>query len=94
MNAAYRVASTSDGTRSDRLSRLAMQTSEVVMVSGHSGAGKSCLVRGVGTCFEKRGWSFLRCKFDRVGESDQSTAVLEQSMRLCRYSREILRMIP
>ena len=49
-------------------SRMTGKKSEVVMVSGHSGAGKSRLVKLAGACLEKRGWVFLRCKFDRVGE--------------------------
>ena len=52
----------------DRRSRLSRKKSEVVMVSGHSGAGKSRLVRVGGACLERRGWLFLQCKFDRVGE--------------------------
>jgi hypothetical protein len=52
----------------DRFARLAGMKSEVVMVSGHSGAGKSCLVRIGCACLEMGGWLFLRCKFDRVGE--------------------------
>jgi hypothetical protein len=49
-------------------SRMAGKKSEIVMVSGHSGAGKSRLVKLGGACLEKKGWLFLRCKFDRVGE--------------------------
>ena len=36
------------------------------MISGNSGAGKSRLVKLGGMSLEKRGWRFLRCKFDRV----------------------------
>eukprot|EP00970_Alexandrium_tamarense_P009155 scaffold1803_cov195-Alexandrium_tamarense.AAC.31 len=38
----------------------------MVMVSGHSGSGKSRLVREIRAPLEKQGWIFLRCKFDRV----------------------------
>jgi ATP-dependent RNA helicase DDX31/DBP7 len=56
------------GALDDRHYRLAGKKSEIVMVSGHSGAGKSRLVRMGGASLEKRGWLFLQCKFDRVGE--------------------------
>lgn len=50
-------------------SGLAGMRSEVIMVSGHSGSGKSQLVRVGGLCLENKGWRCLRCKFDREGES-------------------------
>lgn len=61
-----------DGGLDDRQCRLAGKKSEVVMVSGHSGAGKSRLVKLAGACLEKRGWLVLRCKFDRIGELPQN----------------------
>jgi hypothetical protein len=61
MNAADQVA--------DINAEFAGMKSAVVMVSGQSGSGKSQLVRAGGLYLEKRGWRFLRCKFDRVGES-------------------------
>lgn len=69
MTAADRVIRIKDGSMGDKLSRLAGRKSEVVMISGHSGAGKSCLVKLGGACLEKKGWLFLRCKFDQGGES-------------------------
>ena len=48
------------------LSGLSGKRREVVMISGNSGAGKSRLVKLGGMSLEKRGWRFLRCKFDRV----------------------------
>jgi hypothetical protein len=61
MNAADQVANGN--------SWFAGMKSAVIMVSGNSGSGKSQLVRAGGLCLEKKGWRFLRCKFDRVGES-------------------------
>jgi hypothetical protein len=70
MIAADRVTFVREGALGDRLTRLISgKKSEVVMVSGHSGAGKSRLVSLGGVGLQKRGWLFLRCKFDRVGES-------------------------
>ena len=73
MIAADRVTFVREGALGDRLTRLISgKKSEVVMVSGHSGAGKSRLVSLGGVGLQKRGWLFLRCKFDRVGESKSS----------------------
>jgi hypothetical protein len=68
MIAADRVTCDREDALDDRYARLTGKKSEVVMVSGHSGAGKSRLVRVGGACLEMGGWLFLRCKFDRVGE--------------------------
>jgi len=70
MIAADRVTRVREGALGDNThySRLAGKKSEIVMVSGHSGAGKSRLVKLGGACLEKKGWLFLQCKFDRVGE--------------------------
>ena len=63
INAADRVASLRHDPIFEGLSGLSR---EVVMVSGNSGAGKSRLVKLGGLSLKKRGWRFLRCKFDRV----------------------------
>jgi len=68
MDAAERVGSIWDDPIFEGLACLKGRKREVVMVSGHSGAGKSQLVRSCGSFLEKRRWRFLRCKFDRVGE--------------------------
>lgn len=52
----------------DGLTSLMGKKTSVIMVSGHPGAGKSCLVRLGGKCLEKNGWRFLQCEFDRVGK--------------------------
>ena len=62
MDAATRVMT----NYGDDPSKLNLIKTEVVMVSGEPGAGKSRLVRFGGTQLEKRGWCFLHCKFDRV----------------------------
>jgi len=66
MDAAERVATIRDDPIFNGLSGLVGKRKEVIMVSGHSGAGKSRLVRLGGKLLEERGWIFLRCKFDRV----------------------------
>ena len=63
INAADRVASLKHDPIFEGLSGLSR---EVVMVSGNAGAGKSKLVKLGGLSLKKRGWRFLRCKFDRV----------------------------
>ena len=68
MEASERVAPIKDDPIFTDLMKLIAKRAEVVMVSGHSGAGKSSLVRWGGAGLEKRGWRILRCKFDRVGE--------------------------
>ena len=68
MDVADQVASSRDDPIPDGYSGLLAMRTAVIMVSGHSGSGKSQLVRVGGLCLEKRGWRFLRCKFDRVGE--------------------------
>ena len=70
MDAADRVATIQDDPLFGSLLDLMGKRREVIMISGHSGAGKSQLVRSGGALLEKRGWRFLRCKFDRVGESN------------------------
>lgn len=76
MATANQVTCVRDIEQCNRLSRLARKKSEVVMVSGHSGAGKSRLVRVGAARLEKLGWLFLRCKFDRVGEFKLSSRTL------------------
>jgi len=66
MDAADRVANVQDDPLFGGLLRLTGKKREVIMVSGHSGAGKSQLVKSGGALLEKRGWWSLRCKFDRV----------------------------
>jgi len=70
MDAADRVATTRDDPIFNGLNGLAGRRKEVIMVSGHSGSGKSRLVRLGGTLLEKNGWRFLRCKFDRVAHPE------------------------
>mmetsp|Transcript_11470 Transcript_11470/g.24449 ORF Transcript_11470/g.24449 Transcript_11470/m.24449 type:complete len:1640 (+) Transcript_11470:109-5028(+) len=70
LDAAERVAAIRDDPIFDGLSGLAGKRKEVVMVSGHSGAGKSHLVASGGSRLEEKGWIFLRCKFDRVAQSE------------------------
>lgn len=67
MDAANRVSSLRRDPIFDMLAGLKGKRREVVMVSGHSGAGKSRLVRVGSARLEEKGWRFLRCKFDRVG---------------------------
>ena len=62
MDAAERVATIRDDPIFNGLSGLMGKRKEVIMVSGHSGAGKSRLVRLGGKLLEERGWIFLRCK--------------------------------
>jgi len=66
MDAANRVVSSETDPLLSRVVRSNLKKTEVVMVSGSPGAGKSRLVRLGGTQLEKRGWCFLQCKFDRV----------------------------
>ena len=63
LDAADRVAARRDDNRLRR-------KTEFAMVSGSPGAGKSQLVRVVGTALEKNGWRMLQCKFDRVAHSE------------------------
>mmetsp|Transcript_20431 Transcript_20431/g.44255 ORF Transcript_20431/g.44255 Transcript_20431/m.44255 type:complete len:1572 (-) Transcript_20431:548-5263(-) len=70
MDAADRVATTRDDPIFNGLNGLAGRRKEVIMVSGHSGSGKSRLVRLGGALLEKNGWRFLRCKFDRVARPE------------------------
>jgi hypothetical protein len=79
MVVADRVTRTIDkGALHHRHNRLAGKKSEIVMVSGHSGAGKSRLVCMGGASLENRGWLFLRCKFDRVGELNSLIYIIPQ----------------
>ena len=61
MNAANRVVEIRDEPITGRDARSKLNKTEVVMVSGNPGAGKSRLVRLAGTQLEKRGWCFLQC---------------------------------
>ncbi|KAL7430231.1 hypothetical protein ACHAXH_004516 [Discostella pseudostelligera] len=70
MNAANRVVSDETDPLLSRVVRSNLKKTEVVMVSGSPGAGKSRLVRLGGTQLEKRGWCFLQCKFDRVAHPE------------------------
>ncbi|KAL3804648.1 hypothetical protein HJC23_008463 [Cyclotella cryptica] len=47
---------------------------EVIMISGHSGCGKSMLVNELMTSLEKNGWGIIQCKFDTL--SSGTSAVI------------------
>ena len=64
IDAADRVATTSNDPIFSQLTALSGKKKEVVMISGNPGSGKSHLARSIGTHLEGRGWLFLRCKFD------------------------------
>merc|ERR1719253_2392624 len=66
MNAAERMTTVMDDPIFGGLVKVIGKRREVIMVSGHSGSGKSRLVTSGGSSLEKRGWRFLRCKFDRT----------------------------
>ena len=71
VDAADRVASIrDDDIIFDGLARLRRKKTEIVMVSGSPGAGKSRLVRIVGKDLDKKGWKILHCKFDRLVHSE------------------------
>ena len=69
-DAADRVANRRVDPMFDGLARLTGNKTEVVMVSGSPGSGKSHLVRLRGEGLEKRGWRFVQCKFDRVVQAE------------------------
>jgi predicted ATPase len=66
LNAANRVVRNIGGDACGSDARSKLSVTEVVMVSGTPGAGKSRLVKFGGTQLKKRGWCFLQSKFDRV----------------------------
>ncbi len=70
IDAADRVASQTNDPLFDRLARSTGKKTEIVMVSGSPGSGKSRLVRIGGKRLEKGGWRILQCKFDRVVHSE------------------------
>jgi predicted ATPase len=69
-DAADRVANRRVDPMFDGLARLTGNKTEVVMVSGSPGSGKSHLVRLGWKGLEKRGWRFVQCKFDRVVQAE------------------------
>ncbi|KAL7427037.1 hypothetical protein ACHAXH_001319 [Discostella pseudostelligera] len=72
-NAADRVINivgNDDDSSIGRVAKSKWNKTEVVMVCGSPGAGKSRLVRLGGAQLEKRGWRLLQCKFDRVVHSE------------------------
>lgn len=56
----------------DAASRVEREDSqkEFFLISGHTGSGKSRLVQESHKQLKERGWKFLRCKFERVIQSD------------------------
>lgn len=67
---AYRVEKYEDNKILGEHNRWMRRKTEVIMISGDPGAGKSQLAKFAGTCLKKRGWCFLQCKFDRGGQQE------------------------
>jgi hypothetical protein len=48
---------------------------EALLITGHAGAGKSRLVQEIRKPLKARGWTFLRCKFEKLIQSEPLSVV-------------------
>jgi hypothetical protein len=65
LDAVDQASDTCDDPMFDGLASLMKKKTSVIMVSGHSGVGKSSLVKLGGARLEDKGWRFIQCEFDR-----------------------------
>ena len=48
---------------------------EAILISGHAGSGKSSLVQEIRKPLKAKGWTFLRCKFEKTIQSEPLSVV-------------------
>ena len=94
MDAADRISITDADPLFGGLVGIAGRRKEVVMVAGNSGSGKSKLVRSGGASLEKKGWRFLRCKFDRYVHFKEfsfaiSAVYCNRNLKISRHQQSI-----